>query len=81
MQKERHWLSSPILAGVYEKQSKPKEAAELYFKIADAANKAKDLDGKAIPLSLTAREAKEKLQAIDPAKAAEIKEETPSLPS
>lgn len=69
------------LASIYEKQGKKAEAADLYFKIADAASKAKDLEGKAIPMSQTAREAKEKLQAIDPAKAAEIKEETPQLPS
>ena len=69
------------LAEVYEKQGKKNEAADLYFKIADAATKAKDLDGKAIPLSQTAREAKDKLQAINPTKAAEIKEELPKLPS
>lgn len=68
------------LAAIFEKQGKKPEAADLYFKIADAATKAKDSDGKSIPLSQTAREAKDKLQAIDPAKAAEIKEETPQLP-
>jgi tetratricopeptide (TPR) repeat protein len=68
------------LASIYEKQGKKAEAAELYFKIADAASKAKDLDGKPIPLSLTAREAKEKLEALDPAKAAEIKEAPLELP-
>lgn len=68
------------LATVYEKQGKKAEAAELYFKIADEASKAKDLNGKAVPMSPTAREAKEKLQSLDPAKAAEIKEETPALP-
>lgn len=69
------------LASIFEKQGKKAEAADLYFKIADAASKAKDLEGKTIPLSQTARDAKEKLQNIDPAKAAEIKEETPQLPS
>jgi tetratricopeptide (TPR) repeat protein len=69
------------LASIYEKQGKKAEAADLYFKIADAASKAKDLEGKAIPPSQTAREAKEKLQNLDPAKAAEIKEEAPQLPS
>jgi tetratricopeptide (TPR) repeat protein len=69
------------LANVYEKQGKTKEAAALYFSIADAASKAKDLDGKAIPQSQTAREAKDKLQTLDPAKAAEIKEELPTIPS
>ena len=69
------------LAEIYEKQGKKNEASDLYFKIADAATKAKDLDGKAIPLSQTARQAKDKLQVINPAKAAEIKEAPPTLPS
>ena len=69
------------LAEVYEKQGKKVEAAQLYFNIADTASKAKDLDGKDIPLSPTATEAKNKLQALDPAKAAEIKEKRPELPS
>lgn len=68
------------LASIYDKQGKKAEAANLYFTIADQASKAKDLDGKAIPMSPTAREAKEKLEAIDPAKAAEIKEEPLTLP-
>ena len=68
------------LASIYQKQGKNSEAAELYYKIASEASKAKDLDGKAIPLSLTAREAKEKLETLDPAKAAEIKEEPLELP-
>lgn len=69
------------LAAIFEKQGKKAEAADLYFKIADTASKAKDLEGKAIPMSQTANEAKEKLQTLDPAKAAEIKVETPQLPS
>jgi tetratricopeptide (TPR) repeat protein len=68
------------LANIYEKQGKKTEAIELYFKIADEAAKAKDSEGKTIPMSQTAREAKDKLQALDPAKAAEIKEEIPQLP-
>jgi hypothetical protein len=68
------------LATIFEKQGKKAEAADLYFKIADAASKAKDADGKPIQPSQTAREAKDKLQALDPAKAAEIKDETPQLP-
>lgn len=69
------------IASIYDKQGKKAEAADIYFKIADAASKAKDLEGKTIPMSQTAREAKEKLQAIDPAKAAQIKEEAPQMPS
>ena len=68
------------LASIYEKQGKKTEAAALYFQIADEASKAKDLNDKPIPMSQTARDAKERLQALDPAKAAEIKEEIPELP-
>lgn len=71
------------LAKIYEKQDKKKEAADLYFNIAKAASEAKDSDNKPIPLSQTAREAKDKLEELNPEKAKEIKEpETPapSLP-
>jgi hypothetical protein len=68
------------LAAIYEKQGKKAEAAEAYFNIAKKASEAKDSDGKAIPMSPTAREAKDKLKALDPAKAAEIKEEVPQIP-
>ena len=68
------------LANVYEKQGKKAEAVALYFKIADEASKVRDLNNKPVPMSPTAREAKEKLQDLDPAKAAEIKEEQPELP-
>lgn len=69
------------LASIFEKQGKKAEAADLYFKIADTASKAKDSEGQPIQLSPTANEAKAKLQALDPAKAAEIKVETPQVPS
>jgi len=81
-------LSNPILArdtinfelaNVYEKQGKNAEAADLYFNIAKAASEAKDLEGKPVPRSQTAREAKEKLEKLNPAKAKEIVEpEDPS---
>lgn len=66
------------LAGIYEKQGKKPEAAEIYYNIAYAASQAKDKDGKAIPLSQTARSAKEKLTQIDPEKAKQIPEPDPS---
>ncbi len=69
------------LASIFEKQGKKTEAADLYFNIADIASKAKDSDGKTIPMSQTARQAKEKLQNLDPTRAAQIKEELPELPS
>lgn len=68
------------LASIYDKQGKKAEAANLYYNIAKTASEAKDADGKAIQMTQTAREAKDKLEAIDPAKAAEIKEELPQLP-
>ena len=68
------------LAKVYEKQGKVQEAIDLYFKIAKAAAEAKDADGKAIPMTDTAREAKDKLTELAPEKAKEIPEETPDSP-
>lgn len=65
------------LAGIYEKQGKKPEAAELYYNIAKTASEAKDKDGKAIPMGQTAKDSKEKLEAIDPEKAKEIQEPTP----
>ncbi len=82
-------LSDPIiaketlnfdLAEVYEKQGKKTEAADIFFKIAKDASEAKDLDGKTIPLTDTARESKEKLKALDPERAKQIPEPTPDLP-
>ena len=66
------------LAKIYEKQDKKKEAVELYFNIANSANEAKDSEGKPLPQTQTARDAKEKLEELDPEKAKEIKvPETP----
>ncbi|HEY0429815.1 MAG TPA: hypothetical protein VGC76_18675 [Pyrinomonadaceae bacterium] len=65
------------LAQVYEKQGKKTEAADIYFNIAKAASEAKDADGKAVPLSQTARTAKDKLAELNPEKAKEIKEPEP----
>lgn len=66
------------LAKIYEKQGKKAEAADLYFNIAKPASEAKDLDDKPIPMSPTAKDAKEKLEQLNPEKAKEIKE--PVLP-
>lgn len=60
------------LANIYEKQGKNKEAADLYFNIAKAASEAKDLDGKPVTTTETARAAKEKLEVLDPERAKEI---------
>lgn len=68
------------LAKVYEKQDKKQEAVDLYLSIAKAAAEAKDVDGKAIPMSQTATEAKEKVTELDPEKAKEIPESAPESP-
>ena len=68
------------LAGQLEKQGKKSEAAELYYNIAKAASEAKDKDGKAIPMGATARNAKEKLETLDPEKAKQIVEPAPESP-
>lgn len=66
------------LAKIYEKQDKTKEAIELYFSIANSANEAKDSEGKPMPQTQTAREARERLDELAPEKAKEIKvPETP----
>lgn len=67
------------LAKLYEKQGKKDEAVNLYYDIAKTAAEAKDAEGKAVPPTSTAREAKEKLTALAPEKAKEIPE--PALES
>ena len=62
------------LAKIYEKQGKSTEAADLYFNIAKAASEAKDSEGKSVQMSQTAREARKKLEALNPERAKEIKE-------
>lgn len=62
------------LAKIYEKQGKQAEATELYFNIAKPASEAKDLEGKPIPMSDTARSAKQKVEELNPERAKEIKE-------
>lgn len=60
------------LAGVYEKQGKKKEAADLLFYIVDAARKAKDTDGAPLPQTAAASAAAEKLQKLDPDRYAQL---------
>lgn len=64
------------LAGVYEKQEKKAEAAEIYFNLVKNARETKDADGKAIPQSATARESATKLQKLDKAKFDQLPPET-----
>lgn len=82
-------LSDPIiaketlnfnLAKILEKQDKKTEAADIYFQIAKDASEAKDLDGKAVQLTSTATQAKDKLKTLDPERAKQIPESTPESP-
>ncbi len=68
------------LAKLYQKQNKTKEAADLFFTIAKTASDAKDADGKAVPLTQTARDAKDKLTQLDPERAKEIVDALPESP-
>ena len=88
--KELAELSNPILAKetlnfelakTYEKSGKKEEAAEIYYQLAKKASEIKDAEGKPVPMSQTAREAKQKLEAIDPQRAKDIVEPVPSAPS
>ncbi len=69
------------LAKIYEKQNKKNEAADIYYDIAKTASEAKDADSKPIPMSAMAREAKQKLEAINPEKAKEIVEPVTAPPT
>ena len=62
------------LAQVYQKQNKTNEAADIYYTIAKNASEAKGADGKPVPMSQTARDAKDKLEQINPDRAKEIVE-------
>jgi hypothetical protein len=68
------------LAKIYEKQGKKPEALDLYFSIAKSAAEAKDMDGKTVPMTQTANDAKDKVKELDPEKAKEIPEPTPESP-
>ncbi len=82
-------LSNPILAkdtinfelaNIYQKQGKTTEAADIYYNIAKTASEAKGLDDKPVPMSQTARQAKDKLEEINPERAKEIIEPAPESP-
>ena len=68
------------IAKLYEKQGKKAEAVELLFNLVKAASEAKDSEGKSVPLTPTAQNAKEKLKELDPEKAKEIPEPAPEAP-
>ena len=62
------------LGKIYEKQGNKQQAADIYFDIAKNAADAKDADGKPVPMTDTARDAKERLQQLDPERAKQIVE-------
>ncbi len=66
------------LASIYEKQDKKAEAANVLFDLVKAASEAKDAEGKSIPLSATAQNAKDKLTELAPEKAKELPTPDPS---
>ena len=67
------------LAKVYNKQGKKKEAVDLLFNMVDASRKAKGENNQPAPVSSAAREAATELQKLDPARYAQLPQETPSL--
>jgi TPR repeat protein len=69
------------LAGVYDKQGKQKEAAELLFNIVEASRKLKDTGGEPLPPTAAARDAATKLQKLDPDRYAKLTPETPEAGS
>ncbi len=69
------------LAKIYEKQGKKDDAVNLLFNLVKTASEAKDLDDKPVPLSETAKKAKEKLTELNPEKAKEIPEPAPQMPT
>ena len=68
------------LAKIYEKQGNKQQAADIYFDIAKTASEAKDQDGKPVPMTETARDAKTKLEELDPERAKQIAEPEPQSP-
>ena len=65
------------LAGVYDKQGKKNEAADLLFNIVEASRKARDAEGLPIPASPVATEAAKQLEKIDAARYAQLTPEAP----
>ena len=66
------------LAMVYEKLGKKDEAANILFKMVEAARQAKGKDGKPVPQSGAARKAADELEKLDPARFAQLP--PPTLP-
>lgn len=60
------------LASVYEKQGKKDEAADILFRLVEAARTAKDKEGKPVPETAVTRAASEKLQTLSPERYAKL---------
>ncbi len=69
------------LAKIYQQQGKKDEAANLFFEIAKSGSELKDAEGKPVPMSETAQDAKKKLMEINPEMASQIKEPAPDVRS
>jgi lipopolysaccharide biosynthesis regulator YciM len=67
------------LALVYEKLGKNQEAADILFRMVEAARNAKGKDGKPAPQSGAARKAADELEKLDPARYAQLP--PPPLPA
>ena len=69
-----------LLAKVYNKLGKKKEAVDTLFNIVEASRKAKAEDNQPAPISAAAREAATELQKLDPVRFSQLPPEaTPSL--
>jgi hypothetical protein len=68
------------LAKQFEKAGRKDDAVNVLFDLVKTASEAKDLEGKAVPLTSTAQSAKDKLKELDPEKAKEIPEAVPDTP-
>lgn len=69
------------LAKLYQKQGKKDEAANLFYEVAKNGSEMKDAEGKPLPMSETAQDAKKRLEEINPNMASQIKEPQPDVKS
>ncbi len=61
------------VAGIYKEQGKEKEAADLYFNIANGASERKDSEGNQLPFTRIDNAALAELKKLDPERAKKIK--------
>ncbi len=75
--KEKHEAIAPDtislrLAAVYDKQGKKDEAADILFRVVEAARKAQGRDGKPATQTAAARDAAQKLETLNPTRYAQL---------